>query len=460
MRNLELYDTGEEVKILQALLKVTADGSFGKITQAALVKATATSTATDAVWKHFFYEPTKNPRLYVRKIPFTNISNLHVSLKDRNKTLSVLEHTNPLDNMAMNGVMFDMNTYQNVTDMVIQGVINNGGNYSNKGLQLAPNSVAQSTTWLSKGKPVDFIGGAPTLILNGVRDVDMKGLRASYYSNITQRIAVGCDATSLYIITTGQANKVSLEEVVQEGLFQSIKTLINLDGGGSTAQVINGQVCFSAGRNVPSALCLTVAPRAISTDMTHKITVVGIDIGHGGTDPGAIDKETKMQEKKINYNVGTHAKRLFEQEGIKVIITRDTDKYLSFVERGRIMNSPRPLPQIVFSIHHNSSNSPTAKGFEIIYNNPIVNKPLSKEISQYLVKEFLKLGQTQHGVFCKAQRDGQDWYGIQRVIKPPTIISEFAYLNSEDVHDIDTLTEQYAEAQGIVNAVLAYNADH
>ena len=263
MKTLKQGDIGEQVKILQALLNIKADGSFGSGTKTALMAYqklkgfTADGICGNTTWSSFYYVPTMNPLIYVQKIPFDKIADIDVLLHDKDKTYSVQKFAKEYGaNICINGAMFDIRTYQNVTDLIIDGVVNNGGNYSNKGLAFFNNGVYASTTSDSKGKPVDFIGGAPILIQNGVKNVDLKGLTTSYYNSVTQRIAIGCDDKNLYILTTGQSNKCNLEAFVSEGLFQKIRTLINLDGGGSTAQCINGQIVFTANRNIPSAVAI------------------------------------------------------------------------------------------------------------------------------------------------------------------------------------------------------------
>lgn len=263
MKTLKYGSTGEQVKILQALLNIKADGSFGNATKDALIAYQkskglgADGICGNSTWTSFYYVPTASPLIYVQKIPFSKIADIDVLLHDKDKTYSVAKFAKEYGaNICINGAMFDMNTYQNVTDLVIDGVVNNGGNYSNKGIAFENNKAYASTTADCKGRPVDFIGGAPILIQNYVKNIDMKGLTQAYYTSITQRIAVGVDDNNFYILTTGRTNKCNLEAILSEGLFQKIKTLINLDGGGSTAECINGQTVFTGNRNIPSAVVI------------------------------------------------------------------------------------------------------------------------------------------------------------------------------------------------------------
>jgi len=55
--------------------------------------------------------------------------------------------------------------------------------------------------------------------------------------------------------------------------------------------------------------------------------VIGIDPGHGGVDPGAVGK-AGIKEDKINLQIARNLKRLIEQSGGIVILTRNSDEGL------------------------------------------------------------------------------------------------------------------------------------
>lgn len=55
--------------------------------------------------------------------------------------------------------------------------------------------------------------------------------------------------------------------------------------------------------------------------------VIGIDPGHGGVDPGAVSK-SGVKEDEINLQIALNLKRLIEQSGGIVIMTRTTDEGL------------------------------------------------------------------------------------------------------------------------------------
>ena len=102
----------------------------------------------------------------IKKIPFSKIEKANVSLRDKDNSYSLKKHVTENDwDIAVNGALFsngkkgvDPYYYWNLTDMIIGGVINRGGNYSDKGIAFGNQwegiSAYWSTTANSKGKPV------------------------------------------------------------------------------------------------------------------------------------------------------------------------------------------------------------------------------------------------------------------------------------------------------------------
>ncbi len=92
-----------------------------------------------------------------------------------------------------------------------------------------------------------------------------------------------------------------------------------------------------------------------------KLREVVIDAGHGGKDPGAIGI-TGFQEKTVNLDVARRLKKILEAEGIKVIMTRTDDTFISLQERTAIAS--RSKADLFISIHANSSPARGVHGVE------------------------------------------------------------------------------------------------
>lgn len=103
-------------------------------------------------------------------------------------------------------------------------------------------------------------------------------------------------------------------------------------------------------------------------------TVV-IDPGHGGKDPGKVGINDAL-EKDINLAIALQLKAYLETQGLKVIMTRETDQGLysegasnkkreDLNARIGIINSSKAL--IVISIHQNSYEQSSCKGAQVFY---------------------------------------------------------------------------------------------
>ena len=110
---------------------------------------------------------------------------------------------------------------------------------------------------------------------------------------------------------------------------------------------------------------VTTPPSTITIPMTSgsvKRKTVVIDPGHGGKDPGAADNG--VTEKNVNLAVGLALERALSARGCKVVMTRNTDIYLTLQERTDIAN--RENADLFVSIHVNAlPNKKTMAGFEI-----------------------------------------------------------------------------------------------
>ena len=93
-----------------------------------------------------------------------------------------------------------------------------------------------------------------------------------------------------------------------------------------------------------------------------KIQTVVIDPGHGGRDPGAVGK--RIHEKDlvlaIALKVGTLIQRNYPD--VKVIYTRDRDRFVELHERAAIAN--RNEADLFISIHANANNARWLRGAE------------------------------------------------------------------------------------------------
>ena len=100
-----------------------------------------------------------------------------------------------------------------------------------------------------------------------------------------------------------------------------------------------------------------------ASDINNPVDMVVIDPGHGGNDGGC--SGINSREKNITLQISKKLKALIENQlpSIKVLLTRDRDKFVSLKNRAALANDNNA--DIFISIHCNYlRNAPTFKGSE------------------------------------------------------------------------------------------------
>ena len=94
--------------------------------------------------------------------------------------------------------------------------------------------------------------------------------------------------------------------------------------------------------------------------------VVVLDPGHGGHDPGSIGYRN-VEEKKIVLEIAKKVGGYIKENmpGVKVVYTRETDKYIPLEERGSIANEAEG--DLFVSIHCNSFTNRRVRGAELFF---------------------------------------------------------------------------------------------
>jgi N-acetylmuramoyl-L-alanine amidase len=110
------------------------------------------------------------------------------------------------------------------------------------------------------------------------------------------------------------------------------------------------------------------APSSIDSNSSEKIEqpLVMIDPGHGGFDPGT-QSAAGIVEKDLALQISIALKAALEARGIRGMLTRSTDDFISLPERTRIANKANA--DLFVSIHLNSSPNTDTTGIEVYYLN-------------------------------------------------------------------------------------------
>jgi N-acetylmuramoyl-L-alanine amidase len=99
------------------------------------------------------------------------------------------------------------------------------------------------------------------------------------------------------------------------------------------------------------------------TPLSYAFDGVVLDPGHGGNDEGTA--WYRVKEKDTTLAVALRLEKLLKASGVKCLLTRRTDIYVSLDDRVTIANQH---PQSLFlSIHFNASSTSAAAGFATYY---------------------------------------------------------------------------------------------
>ena len=100
--------------------------------------------------------------------------------------------------------------------------------------------------------------------------------------------------------------------------------------------------------------------------LSHKISKIVIDPGHGGKDPGAIGPHGE-KEKDITLAIGKALAKRLKEEGFEVFLTRDEDIFIPLEERTAFANKKKA--DLFISIHVNSNPNKSLDGVETYFLN-------------------------------------------------------------------------------------------
>lgn len=117
--------------------------------------------------------------------------------------------------------------------------------------------------------------------------------------------------------------------------------------------------------------CILMTGNSFSITPVHTNSrpfIVIIDPGHGGKDPGAMNKN--IHEKDVVLAIGLKLGKLINENhpDVKVIYTRNTDVFIPLIDRSRIANKSKA--DLFISLHANICATPSIKGTETYFLGP------------------------------------------------------------------------------------------
>ena len=224
-------------------------------------------------------------------------------------------------------------------------------------------------------------------------------------------------------------------------------------------------------------LFIFISSFLFANPFSGNISLVVIDAGHGGKDPGAISEE--INEKDIVLSV---SKYLYEnlKSDYNCVLTRDNDIFLELQERCDIANSQafdvNGYP-IFISIHVNAATSESANGFELYikddekklsllskatsstliskyssYNNIMVNQYINK-VNEYLASTIESSIKRAFPLYKNRGIKEGNLYVLNQTFMPAVLIELGFITNSDDRSNLINPEWQKKMADAIASAI-------
>ncbi|SMB84876.1 cell wall hydrolase/autolysin [Hymenobacter roseosalivarius DSM 11622] len=163
---------------------------------------------------------------------------------------------------------------------------------------------------------------------------------------------------------------------------------------------------------------LTIRVKRPPAKMHLRGLTVAVDAGHGGTNTGAVGA-SGAREKDLTLAIAQRLRRKLEHKGARVLMTRDAD--LSVDNGDRILRLRQANPDLLVSIHVNSSSSKTVRGTSTYYRY-VAFRPLSTAI----YAEMLRTGLPGFG------NVGSFNFGLNGPTEYPNALVETAFVSNSD----------------------------
>ena len=184
--------------------------------------------------------------------------------------------------------------------------------------------------------------------------------------------------------------------------------------------------------------------------MNNKFAGVVIDPGHGGVDSGAA--YNNLLEKDYNLLISRYMYDRFNEQGVPVYLTRDSDVTLNPSDRTRkVLSFFGNDPNVVVISNH--LNAGGGDGAEVIY--ALRN---NSKLANSILDNIGDSGQNIRRVYQRRlpSNSSKDYYYMLRDTgNTESLIIEYGFI--DNLSDVDFLKDNYKElAEAVIKAVLEY----
>lgn len=174
--------------------------------------------------------------------------------------------------------------------------------------------------------------------------------------------------------------------------------------------------------------------------------VILLDAGHGGEDVGALSNDENYYEKDLTLETALTVQAALEAAGCTVLLTRDSDQFLSLDEISELSNSQ--AIDLFLSFHYDASPYPNEATGTTVYYYYQEDEALAETIAGSLTSLPLENRGIEYGNLSVLRENAQ-----------PALLLELGYLNTDyDLDQIISSSYQEAAAAAITDGLRTYFA--
>jgi N-acetylmuramoyl-L-alanine amidase len=189
---------------------------------------------------------------------------------------------------------------------------------------------------------------------------------------------------------------------------------------------------------------------------TESLATIVLYVGHGGTDLGARAKPPYCEEKKLCLQTARLVKKHLNQLGYHVVMTRESDAFVSLPRRVEIANQAGG--DLFVSVHFNSTRNPTAQGIEVFFYDSREDRPRassSRKLAEAVLSRIIRRTEA----VSRGVKRGN--FFVIRESSMPAILVEGGFIsNPEERAQLRTREYQEKIAMGIADGIDRFMKKH
>lgn len=294
-----------------------------------------------------------------------------------------------------------------------------------------------------------YVEGDPDQGISYMKDTGSTStLKFPLTKNITAITQTKAESNEFIIKMPKAATKLeNISKKYNDNVISSIAVDANSDAENYliTVKLAAGTVAYDV--SYPEAASYAFINEKIKNSANQK-TLIVLDAGHGGSDPGAIGKFTGVKEKDLTLRAVYALKAELEKNGYIVALTRTGDSKLELLQRTDLANEINA--SLLVSIHYNAVDSPTINGVEVLYYNDGEGK--KKALARILHDELVAAsGAKSRGIVERPL------LVVPRETKMPSALIEMGFITNKDEERL-VQSDAYLAVQvkSIVSAIEKY----